>query len=282
MAILACLALADYFIVERERLAELIWAGRGTEQANGSLRQELVRLRRAIGEEVLPAAGTTSQPVRLDITDVDIDVVRFRAAAATSGGGAEAIALYRGPLLQDFPLRPRDPFGDWIAVHRQQLQDIARTLMLRMLRGGEGSPALAQRLLALDPLCEEAYRFLIRHHAGGGDLASAQSWFNACASSFGSAGIETSLEIRALIEDAKAEITRSSANYFQIAHPGTAAETTQWLRASYTPSRFHWGAQYVYGRRFRDDVKDDYRRLRDALNASLAAAKRCAVLGERR
>jgi len=48
MAILSCLALADYFIVERERLAELIWAGRGTEQANGSLRQELVRLRRAI------------------------------------------------------------------------------------------------------------------------------------------------------------------------------------------------------------------------------------------
>ena len=216
MAILACLALADYFIVERERLAGLIWAGRGTEHANGSLRQELVRLRRAIGEEVLPAAGTTSQPVRLDITDVD------------------------GPLLRDFPLRPRDPLGDWIAVHRQQLQDIARTLMLRMLRGGEGSPALAQRLLALDPLCEEAYRFLIRHHAGGGDLASAQSWFNACAASFGSAGIETSLEIRALIEDAKAEITRSSANYFQIADPGTAAETTQWLRASLAgPGRLH-------------------------------------------
>jgi hypothetical protein len=51
---------------------------------------------------------------------------------------------------------------------------------------------------------------------------------------------------------------------------------------SYTPSRFHWGAQYVYGRRFRNDVKDDYRRLRDALNESLAAARRGAVLGERR
>jgi hypothetical protein len=38
-----------------------------------SLRQELVRLRHAIGEEVLPAAGTTSQPVRLDITDIDIE-----------------------------------------------------------------------------------------------------------------------------------------------------------------------------------------------------------------
>jgi hypothetical protein len=42
----------------------------------------------------LPGAGTTSQPVRLDVTDVDIDVVRFRGAAAAPGGGAEAIALY--------------------------------------------------------------------------------------------------------------------------------------------------------------------------------------------
>jgi TolB-like protein len=232
MAILACLGLADSFTVSRERLAELIWAGRGSEQANGSLRQELVRLRRTIGEEALPPAGTTSQPVRLDVADVDIDVLRFRAAAAARGGGAEAIALYRGPLLQDFPLRPRDPFGDWITVHRERLRDVARALMLRMLRGGEGSPALAQRLLAFDPLCEEAYRFLIRHHAASGDLASAQGWFNACTRSFGAAGIETSLEIRALIEDAKTEIARSSTNSFQIAHPANAAETTQWLRAS--------------------------------------------------
>ena len=71
-----------------------VWADRDAEQANGSLRQELVRLRRTIGEEVLPGAGTTSQPVRLDVTDVDIDVVRLRGAAAAPGGGAEAIALY--------------------------------------------------------------------------------------------------------------------------------------------------------------------------------------------
>jgi tetratricopeptide (TPR) repeat protein len=52
-----------------------------------------------------------------------------------------------------------------------------------------------------------------------------------------------------------------------------AAEALASIRAmmpTYTPSRFHWGARYVYGRRFRDDVEDDYRRLRDELNASLA------------
>jgi DNA-binding SARP family transcriptional activator len=129
LALLAYLALVDRSAETRERLANLIWAGRDAEQANGSLRQELVRLRRAIGEKALPAAGTTSQPVRLDTIDIDIDVLRFRAAAAAPGGGAEAIALYRGPLLQDFPLRSRDPFSDWLAWHRQQLQDIARILL---------------------------------------------------------------------------------------------------------------------------------------------------------
>jgi TolB-like protein/DNA-binding SARP family transcriptional activator len=231
LALLAYLAVVERSVETRERLAALIWAGRDLEQANGSLRQELARLRRAIGEKALPAAGTTSQPVQLDTTGIDIDVVRFRAAVAAPGGGAEAIALYRGPLLQDFPLRSRDAFSSWLDANRHQLQDVARVLLLRMLRSGEGSPALAQRLLTLDPLCEEAYRFLIRHHAGSGDLARAQSWFNSCQASFAAAGIEASLEIRALMEDAKAEIARSSANYFQIAHPGMAAETTGWLRA---------------------------------------------------
>ena len=50
-------------------------------------------MRRTIGEEVLPGAGTTSQPVRLDVTDVDIDVVRFRGAAAAPGGNPEVARL---------------------------------------------------------------------------------------------------------------------------------------------------------------------------------------------
>jgi tetratricopeptide (TPR) repeat protein len=54
------------------------------------------------------------------------------------------------------------------------------------------------------------------------------------------------------------------------AEAAEALTSTRALMPTYTPSRFHWGARYVYGRRFRDHVKDDYRRLRDALNASLA------------
>ncbi len=229
--LLTCLALADHETQTRERLASLIWAGRGSEQADGSLRQELARLRRALGEFAAPAAATAARPPKLDASRLDIDVVRFEAAASTPGRGAEAISLYRGPLLQEFDLRPHDPFSEWVARHRSRLSETARAVLLRLLRSGEGSPALSQRLLAVDPLCEEGYRYLIRDAAGAGDLARAQGWFDRCAAALAGAGLEPSLETRALMDDARLDLARSSVNYFQIARPETAAENTAWLRA---------------------------------------------------
>jgi hypothetical protein len=61
------------------------------------------------------------------------------------------------------------------------------------------------------------------------------------------------------------------------AEAAEALASTRAMMPTYTPSRFHWGAQYVYGRRFRDHVKDDYRHLRDALNASLAKSAGTSV-----
>src|SRR5271167_3575054 len=77
MAIIACLGLSEGFSLARDRLADLVWAGRG-EQADGSLRQELSRLRRALGEDALPAGRTVSQSVRLNPESIDIYVARFR------------------------------------------------------------------------------------------------------------------------------------------------------------------------------------------------------------
>jgi TolB-like protein/DNA-binding SARP family transcriptional activator len=231
MAILACLGLAEGFSFARERLANLVWAGRG-EQADGSLRQELVRLRRVLGEDALPPGGTVAQPVRLNSERIDIDVARFRIAVGAPGGASEALTLYRGPLLEDFPLRPNEPLGEWFGDHREHLNNIARALMLRLLRSGEGSQALAERLIALDPLCEEGYRYLIRACAAEGDLAGAQRRYDACVKAFAAAGLQTSLEIRALMDEARAEITSSSAGVFHLAHPRAALQTTHWLRAA--------------------------------------------------
>jgi TolB-like protein len=104
--------------------------------------------------------------------------------------------------------------------------------MLRLLRTGEGTQALAERLIALDPLCEEGYRFLVRRFAAEGDLAGAERQYEACASAFAAAGLQTSLEIRALMDYARAEIASASAGAFQAAHPNAATQATQWLRAA--------------------------------------------------
>ena len=235
MAILACLGVSEDLAMARDRLAELIWPGRG-EQADNSLRQELNRLRRSVGEALEPTAHAGPQPVQLNPARIDVDVGRFRAAAAGPGGGSEAIALYRGPLLEGFPLRPHEPLGDWIGANREHLSNAARALMLRLLRSGEGSGALAERLVALDPLCEEAYRYLIKRSAAAGDLAGARRWYLAAEDAATRNGLETSLEIRSLFEQAKAEIAQSSVSVFQIALPTAETETTEWLRASLDPA----------------------------------------------
>ena len=54
----------------------------------------------------------------LNADRIDIDVARFRSAAGDSGGASEALALYRGSLLEDFPLRPREPLSEWFGGHR--------------------------------------------------------------------------------------------------------------------------------------------------------------------
>lgn len=56
----------------------------------------------------------------------------------------------------------------------------------------------------------------------------------------------------------------------KMAEAREAIEAIRTMMPSYTPSRFHWGARYVYGPRFRGHVERDYRALRDALNACLA------------
>ena len=232
VAIIACLGLAEGFSLARDRLADLVWAGRGEQADGSSFGRNSFACAVRIGEDALPVGGTVSQPVTLNAEHIDIDVARFRSAAGASGGASEALALYRGPLLEDFPLRPSEPLGEWFGGHRERLHDIARALMLRLLRSGEGSPALAERLIALDPLCEEGYRFLIRRFAAEGDLAGAQRRYEACANAFAAAGLQTSLEIRALMDDARAEIASASAGAFQIAHPGAAAQATHWLRSA--------------------------------------------------
>ena len=223
MALLACLALPDAATRARQDLADLLWPGRGPEHANGSLRQELLRLRRAFGDEIAVSDGATRSP-RLDGARFDIDVHHLCQAASEPGGSTAAVAFYRGLLLEGFPVREGDAFSCWLSRQRRRLHDAALGSMRRALRSAEGSEPLAERMLELDPGCEEATRFLMRVHAGRGDIGRARHVFRHCGEALRTRLVASpSHETRALMARVDAELATSTVTPFGVAADGPAA-----------------------------------------------------------
>ena len=83
LALLALLALAPSGSMARERLAGLLWGGRGTVQAQSSLRQALVALRKELAPIGPSLISADNERVSLDAARVEIDAITFRRLAAS-------------------------------------------------------------------------------------------------------------------------------------------------------------------------------------------------------
>lgn len=231
VALLACLALPDAAQRTRAELAALVWSDRGDEQAAASLRVELARLRKAFGPGLLRNVdlGPATMPA-LNFEQTDVDLQRFREAAAQPSRAHEALMLYRGALLEDFPLRERDGFSRWLIEQRALLAGEAAAALLRLLRGAEASEPLARRLVRLDPLCEEGWRYLIRTHAAAGEPGRARAAFEECVRALGRVGAAPAMETRALMETVEAELTSATVNVFRHAEAQSADPSFEWVR----------------------------------------------------
>lgn len=137
-ALLAYLLLARGQSVLRTSLIELLWPGYRKESALASLRQVLTDLRKAFAP--LKVLHTDYHSVRLliDPTVIACDALRFDAlldACAEHAHPAltscplcqqrlqEALALYTGPFLANFPAVDSVPFQRWIESQRQHYAD---------------------------------------------------------------------------------------------------------------------------------------------------------------
>lgn len=206
--LLAFLAVEPGRAHPRDRLTNLLWAGRGDEQARGSLRNALSSLRRVLGAE---AVAIDKDRAALVPDAVTVDAVLFQALAAQDDtlSLTRAAGLYLGDLLDGHPTET-DEYEEWLAGARTRLRETAGDLFARLVarhRDAGDFPAAiaaARRRIDLDPLYEEGHRQLMQLYAASGRRNQAVRHFEDLVRRLASdLGVKPEPETLALIERVK-------------------------------------------------------------------------------
>jgi DNA-binding SARP family transcriptional activator len=171
-ALLAFLALVERAPTRRE-LMELLFPE--ADDPGAALRWNLSELRRLLGG---PETVGSGNDVRLRLPEgsvLDVDVL----LRGTSVEALELPGLGR-ELLEGLEIEASAGFDAWILGERRRLQAISQAVLregaLRALAGGDAraAVALATRLVAADPLDEDAHVLLVRAFAGTGDTVAVE------------------------------------------------------------------------------------------------------------
>lgn len=159
------LVVARGWPVTRDELTDMLWPEESDEgRLRPRLSVQLSAVRRILGGGVIADRSS----VRLDLDALDVDLVRFHAAA----DDRSIVTSYGGELL------PEDRYEDWLQGPRTEaLVRFAAAAERLLTAGGDSaeSVALATSVLAADPYHDAAHRALIRAHVAAGSLAAAAS-----------------------------------------------------------------------------------------------------------
>jgi DNA-binding SARP family transcriptional activator/TolB-like protein/Tfp pilus assembly protein PilF len=185
-ALMAYLAAQAGRPMSRERLSDLLWPYQGSEQARHSLRNCLLELRKALGENA--GRYLVAEFANCRLQDIDTDISRFEQLSRSQDRSELLIAaeLYRGEFLTDFVI-DSEPFQEWLASERDRTLDLICGVLQRLTAlqdaAGEHEAAIrsARRLVSLDPLSEIGQRALIRAYARAGRRPEALRQYRTCA-----------------------------------------------------------------------------------------------------
>ncbi|NKB26418.1 MAG: tetratricopeptide repeat protein [Rhodobacteraceae bacterium] len=196
----------------RDRIVNLFWGDRFTDQARQSLRQAIAKLRRILpdGDRALVIEHDR---ISFDPAVVRVDLDRFTELAENDRvqDAIAAVALLRGPLLDGF-FGQQAEFEDWISSERQSINELSCKLLERAAdaesRNGNMSQALvhARRVTQLNPWSDAAHGVLLRLLAQNGERAQAIQHFQKYESTLkDELGIGVGQELRELIAQIRGE-----------------------------------------------------------------------------
>ncbi|WP_340108442.1 BTAD domain-containing putative transcriptional regulator [Pikeienuella sp. HZG-20] len=206
--------------VTRDALAELLWERVPPAQGRGSLRQEIRRIKKTLGDETFNKAFTVSDN-QIGLVDgafsYDAGEMESAAAADAAEGLARVLALYGGDFLGDNASRA-DSFQHWATERREYFKDTAVAALSRLgvldLEAGRTDRAqrAADRIIAIDPLHEPGHEILIRCHLANGRRGQARAHFERFrALMLRELAIEPMREIAALVAPGAAPAARKPA-----------------------------------------------------------------------
>lgn len=182
-ALLAYLACHRRRSFSRDHLSGLLWPEREPEAARHALRQAVYNLRSKLGEGGASLIRTTHLEIGFNPNlDCWLDIEAFEEALHAGNGNetadphhlSTAVQLYRGELLAGFFVKECPEFEDWLVTEQTRLRESAveglRKLIENYRRRGEYRFGVhyARRLVAIEPLSEEAHRELMRLFALSG------------------------------------------------------------------------------------------------------------------
>ncbi|MGI8961234.1 MAG: BTAD domain-containing putative transcriptional regulator [Bryobacteraceae bacterium] len=176
----------------RERLAFTLWPASRESQARTNLRQLLHNLKRALPAECNSLVIDHFAVQWRQDASCAVDAVDFQAAIAEATAArtdkdraweiqclTTAAQLYQDDLLPAL-------YDDWLTPIREDYRKRIFNALHRLAtvfeeqKQYEGAIPWADRLVALDPLCEAHHQLLIRLHAANNDRASALRAFHQC------------------------------------------------------------------------------------------------------
>jgi DNA-binding SARP family transcriptional activator len=160
----------------RDTLLALFWPELTERRARDALNSAVYFLRRSAGEGVVTGRG--DDEIGVDPTVVWSDVAEFDRAVS-AGRPEDALALYRGELLEGFGVADAPELEQWVARERARVKTAAVEAAWRASdsaasRGDEpGAISWARRAHDLAPDDEAGFRRLLEVFDRGGDAPAA-------------------------------------------------------------------------------------------------------------
>lgn len=207
-AMFAHIALSPNMDQSRERLAGLLWGDSTERWARASLRGALLAFRETLGQFAEQVLATSNQSITLLREGLQVDILEIGNLLRAGEVPAPLLNhqnICDGILANVFV--DDDAFGEWLTVYRQTMQENWMRSLRDILRNGVKGDLRADAAYAirnLDPLHEEASRYLMEHLASQGDVAGALKVYNHLYEGLGKEyDMEPAEETQALVERVK-------------------------------------------------------------------------------